>query len=179
MKLNLRLLYLLPLLLVLVMSGCRDNDPEDENDPEVITKVMVTVTDASSNSTAYVWSDPDGDGAGAPTIDDITLMANSEYTVAITFADESDPNDIEDITAEILEEDDEHIICFTPENAMVAVTIDDTDGSFPVGLSSTWTTTDASTGTINIVLKHQPGVKDGTCTPGETDIDVTFNVDIQ
>ena len=151
MKLNLRLLYLLPLLLVLVMTGCRDNDPEDENEEEVITKLELTIVDASSNSTVYTWSDPDGDGAGAPTIDDITLMANSTYTVAITLADESDPNDIEDITAEILEEDDEHIFCFTPENAMLAVTIDDTDGTHPVGLSSTWTTTDASTGTINIV----------------------------
>jgi hypothetical protein len=27
---------------------------------------------------------------------------------------------------------------------------------------------------LRIALKHQPKSKDGTCDPGETDVDVTF-----
>ena len=32
---------------------------------------------------------------------------------------------------------------------------------------------------ITVTLKHQPGVKDGTCGPGGTDIQVTFITEIQ
>jgi hypothetical protein len=64
--------------------------------------------------------------------------------------------------------------------ANINVTITDKDGNnLPVGLESLWTTGAASSGAINVVLRHQPGVKDGTETPGDTDIDVVFPVNIQ
>jgi hypothetical protein len=50
---------------------------------------------------------------------------------------------------------------------------------YEVGLQSQWTTGNAENGTTQIVLKHQPDVKDGTCAPGETDIDVTFVTEVQ
>ena len=174
---------MLPLMLVIFMAGCDNtDDPEDENEEEVITTMRLRFVDNANTSTAvtYSFEDPDGEGGNAPTvIDDIVLDANATYTVGITVANESDPNNVEDITEEILEENNEHLFCFTPSGDELSVDYADSDGTFPVGLTSTWTTTSASNGTVTVVLKHQPGVKDGTCSPGETDIEVTFNYTIQ
>ncbi|MFM8917548.1 MAG: hypothetical protein ACKOGP_07380, partial [Bacteroidota bacterium] len=43
-----------------------------------------------------------------------------------------------------------------------------------IGLQSKWVTGNLSSGTSRIVLKHQPGIKDGTFAPGETDVDIQF-----
>ena len=51
--------------------------------------------------------------------------------------------------------------------------------SLPIGLLSKWTTTGVSSGTTTIRLRHQPGVKDGTCDPGETDIELDFHTIIE
>ena len=181
---NLRLLYLLPFLLVLAVAGCKDPEtPEEENEEEVITTMRLRMVDSANTSTAQTFSfeDPDGEGGNAPTVlDDIILNANSTYTVTITLANESDPNNVEDITTEIEEEAAEHFFCFTATTADVMVEYSDTDGTLPIGLTSTWRTGAAGTGTMQVMLKHQPdGLKDGTCEPGETDIDVTFNVEVQ
>jgi hypothetical protein len=37
----------------------------------------------------------------------------------------------------------------------------------------------ASTGYLQVVLRHQPNVKDGTFAPGSTDFDAGFKVTIQ
>ncbi len=55
----------------------------------------------------------------------------------------------------------------------------DTDGNSGVGLVSTWSHTGvADNGNVTIPLTHQPGVKDGTCEPGETDVEVTFVIEM-
>ncbi len=179
--------YLLALLLLLATSftACDKgtDDPEEENESEVITTLRLRFVDSTNTSVATTFSfeDPDGEGGSAPTVlDDITLNNNSTYTVTLTLLDESDPNDVEDITAEIREEDTEHLFCYTVDGADVGVERSDSDGNFPVGLTSTWRTGNAGNGTVQVVLKHQPdGLKDGTCSPGETDVDVTFNTIIQ
>ena len=50
----------------------------------------------------------------------------------------------------------------------------------PVGLSTTWTTGSAASGTFGVVLKHQPGLKSETSdsTVGGTDIDIEFPLNI-
>ena len=143
-----------------------------------------------------VWFDADGDGAGMPTIDDIELDASTEYTMAITLTNTlEDP--AEDVTEEIEEEDDEHMFFFgftadlftdpagdgnvgagNRDDAINYNDMDD-DGN-PVGLSTTWTTGTAASGTFNVVLKHQPGVKSGTSdsTMGGTDVDIEFDINI-
>ena len=52
-------------------------------------------------------------------------------------------------------------------------------GTLEVGLATQWTVGIASVGTTQVVLKHQPGVKDGTCAPGDTDIELDFVTEIQ
>jgi len=184
MKLKLSYLFLALALTMTIVAGCKDPDtPPEENEEEVITNMVLRFVDSANTSTAttFAFADPDGDGGNAPTIDDITLNAISTYTCTITLTNESDPNNIEDITAEVDEEKAENLFCFTPNTVTDRTTeYSDTDGTFPVGLTTTWRTGAASTGEITVSLKHQPdGLKDGTCDPGETDIEVLFNVTVQ
>lgn len=170
-------------------AGCKKdpdnpNDPQDpNNEPEQITKVKLTFTNDSTNAVStFTWVDDDGVGGLDPTIDEIVLSAASSYSVAIDFIDGSGVED-ESLTPEITTESDEHFVCFEPNSELVnSLTIDrtDTDGTFEIGLTSTWVTGQAKDAAITISLKHQPdGAKDGTCTPGETDVEVTFLVKIQ
>jgi hypothetical protein len=56
------------------------------------------------------------------------------------------------------------------------------DKGRPLGLTTTWTTATGSTtaGTFRILLKHQPELKSDTSdsSVGETDLDVTFTVNV-
>lgn len=164
---------------MLQLSACKrddgePDDPHDHNEEELITSVELHITESGSgNHFMATWSDLDGAGGESPKIDSIFLDTNSIYSVSIEFLDESDGH-AHDLTDEIEEEADEHIICFESATTDLSVNRTDSDGIYEIGLESEWTTKDASSSSIRISLKHQPEVKDGTCTPGETDVEVTF-----
>ncbi|MEL6672881.1 MAG: hypothetical protein AAFR61_11840 [Bacteroidota bacterium] len=148
-------------------TACTPEEPDGGE--EEITTVTLTFT----NGPTVTWKE----GGATPTI---TLDANTTYAVAATFLNEEDPNDVEDVTEEIRAEDDEHIVCYeVTGGANLTITRTDSDGTYEVGLATSWVTTDASSGTMLLKLRHQPGVKDGTCTPGDSDVEVDFNVEIQ
>jgi len=180
---------LLLLMLVLGMAACTDDDDDSvnnqpgvsANEEELITTVVIKVKDTLTDvEQTFRWTDPDGDGGNDPSIDTITLAPNTFYEVEIEFLDESDPSDVEDITEEIEDEDDEHLICYTSSpQTMLNVLRTDSDGTYEVGLESTWESFTAQNGSLKIVLKHQPGVKDGSCSPGETDIEIDLPVFVQ
>jgi hypothetical protein len=138
--------------------------------------------------TAVVMSfrDLDGDGGDAPVITGATLSANTSYTGTLDLLNEAE-TPVEVITEEIEEEDDEHQFFFQTNIAGLSVSYEDQDGDGnPVGLATSLTTTDAGSGTLTIILRHEPeknaaGVKDGdpTNAGGETDIEVSFPVDVQ
>lgn len=93
----------------------------------------------------------------------------------------------EDITEEIEEEDDEHQFFFTSSVGGWSVSYDDADGEGnPVGLATKLTTTGAGSGSLTVILRHEPdksasGVAGGSITNagGETDIEVTFDVEVK
>ncbi|WP_281615740.1 hypothetical protein [Flammeovirga sp. SubArs3] len=104
----------------------------------------------------------------------------------------------EDIGAEILEEDDEHqfFYAFTEgafsdptgdgniDNASDPINYDDKDeNDLPVGLQTTWTTSEAlNRGEFRVRLMHQPsGLKTETSTAetSDPDFDLTFVLNIQ
>jgi hypothetical protein len=150
--------------LLLVTSACTPEEPmEGEEEIDAVQLVIGTQT--------ITWRESD------TTDPVITLDANSTVTVAATFLNEAEN---ENVNEEILAEADEHLVCFTVNGANLDIAITDKDaGGLDVGLVSTWTTGDASTGTLTLELRHQPGVKDGTCAPGDTDVQVSFDVEIQ
>lgn len=177
-------------------------DPNEEE--EQITEVVLTFSpNGGGDDITATWFDDDGDGVGDPTIDDIDLMANTEYTMTMTLTNTLEDPD-EDITEEIEDEDDEHMFFFaftadifsTPSgdgnvgagnrNDPLIYNDEDSDtqdgSGNPVGLSTTWTTGAAtsSTGVFRIILKHQPGLKSDTSdsTVGGTDVDIEFPINI-
>jgi len=179
----------LVILLMLVMAvsiQCKKDDPivdppiQDEG--ELITTMNLVFTDSAGVLTTQTFSfqDPDGPGGNAPTVfDTIVLSANKTYNVAISLLNES-VAPTEDITVEILNDADEHFFCFEPSVAgNCIVTRTDSDGQYEIGLASKWNVLSISQGFMLIKLKHQPGVKNGTCSPGETDIEINFPVKIQ
>lgn len=179
------------LLATLLLVSCGD-DPEPANEEELITTFTLTLTPVGGGTAVTLeFYDEDGDGALSPvyTYSPSTsgefpaaiLAANTAYTGTISLLNESEAP-AENITEEIEEEDDEHLFCFTVGGgANIDYSYADEDANaLPVGLTTNWETGDASTGTITIVLRHQPGTKTGACPgPGDTDIEVTFNVAIQ
>ena len=72
------------------------------------------------------------------------------------------------------------IFCFSANGVEVSVTALDSDGTYALGLNSAVVTGGTGSGTLTVTLKHQDGgVKDGTCAPGETDIEVAFVVEVE
>lgn len=174
-------------IIALTVSSCKKDDelvdvpPPDQNEVELITTFKIILTDDASVApdVTAIFKDLDGDGGDAPTVfDDIILAPSTSYSAEILLLNETEmPADT--ISNEVLEEAVDHLFCFSPTGADVTITRTDSDGTYEIGLQSTWLTGAVSEGTTEIVLKHQPEVKDGTCTPGETDIELNFLTKIQ
>jgi len=175
------------LLLVVLFSACVKTEPEVPNEEEVITTLRYTLSPQPSGADVVMtFVDLDGDGGNAPTITGGTLDANTTYSGSLELLNEAE-SPAEDITAEIEEEDEDHQFFFatTVANLSVAYSDQDADGN-PIGLESTVTTMAAAQGELTITLRHEPnksgsGVSNGDITNagGETDIEVTFPLDVQ
>ncbi|MEM0939379.1 MAG: hypothetical protein AAF600_07465 [Bacteroidota bacterium] len=182
-----------------LITSCSDDDdtPSIEEETEVISRVVLTFTPTQGgDAVTATWFDEDGEGVGDPTIDKIELEEDIEYMLSVILTNTLvDPD--ENVTAEIAMEDDEHMFFFaftenlfsTPtgngnvDNRDDAIIYNDQDeNGFPLGLSTTWTAGahTESTGEFRVVLKHQPNIKSATstATDGESDIDITFPIDI-
>lgn len=168
----------------LLFTSCsKDHDPHPDHEEELITTMILTMTpqDGSAAVTA-TFRDLDGPGGADPTITPITLSADKTYSTTITLLNEAQ-TPAEDISEEVEEEGDEHEFFFVTSSGLnlnVIKTDRDVNGR-PIGLESTFEALGASTGTLRVVLKHQPGLKNASSniSTGETDIDVTFQVTIQ
>jgi hypothetical protein len=185
------------LLATLLLIGACSDDPKPTNEEELITTVRVTLVPQEEGEIVTLeFYDEDGDGSiepvysYSPSTGEGTiglLAANTTYDATIQFLNETE-SPAENITEEIEEEADEHLVCFT--ESLTGLTIDyaDTEADYlvggssrVVGLSTTWTTSAATgQGTVTLALRHQPGTKTGACPgSGDTDVEVTFNVSIQ
>lgn len=187
MKTSMKTFAVVGLVCVAALSSCKKDDdlitvpPPVTNEGEVLTTMTLLFTDAAGvqPDVTVTFRDPDGDGGLSYDIfDTIRLMNNTVYNMSILLLNET-TNPAENMSVEVLEEDHEHLFCFTNSLANLSILRTDTDGTYEVGLQSQWTVGNAQNGTVQIVLKHQPGIKNGTCDPGETDLDVTFVTEIQ
>jgi hypothetical protein len=165
-----------------LINACKEDPPKPPiNENELITTMLLefedSITSARSN---VIFKDADGIGGNAPSrFDTIRLSANRTYTCSVYLLDES-KNPVDTVSNEVKKEGDEHLFVFTPFSVNISSKATDKDVKMlPIGLISTWRTGNSSTGKMKITLKHQPGVKDGTPGPGETDAEVNFNCTIQ
>ncbi|MEZ4826525.1 MAG: hypothetical protein R3C61_09555, partial [Bacteroidia bacterium] len=103
------------LMAAFLSQSCKPEEPVGE---EEITTVQLVF----NGSETFTWKD------GA-TPDSIIISPNTTYSVAARFLNEN-VSPAEDITAEILAESDEHLICFDVlGSANLAITRTDTDGT--------------------------------------------------
>lgn len=166
----------LSLSVIAVVSSCKKDPKTDEN--ELITDVTLQLF--SPTDTTYAsFSDPDGTGGTAPRIDTLFLKPANTYTMNVLVLNKS-TSPITDVSDEIKEEDVDHQFFYTITGVNASYMYTDSDAnSKPVGLSGRLTTTSLSTGSIQVVLKHQPGIKDGNSATGSTDIDILFPAQIR
>lgn len=179
MKMKTNLLFvLLAALFTFACSDDDDNTQEPDNEEEEITSVVISLTEGGNTNTFRFRLDD----TGTPIVDEtIQIAANTTYSSSVTFLNEEEIP-AEDVTIEVLAEAAEHLVCYTPSvgtNLSITNTDQDSNG-LEVGLTSTWVTGDAATGTVTVTLKHQPDLKAApvNCSIGETDIEVAFDLEI-
>ncbi len=191
-------IFLIPLLiLAIVFTGCSDDDPPAPvNEEEVITTMTITLTPSSGADIILKTVDMDGEGGNDPiiTVDgvetsQVTLATGTTYTGSIELLNESDPDDVEDITEEVADEEaDEHQFFYVIGSGLdVTTTYEDEDGDGkPVGVEFTLTANSVSSGDLTFILLHEPnktasGVEDGDIenAGGETDIEETFSISVE
>jgi hypothetical protein len=175
-------IFLSALSLLFILAACEDHDDDDHKheESESITKVSLTLIDSTLKDTIQVfWSDADGIGGTNPILPDtIVLKPNGDYLASIKFEGQDDGH-IHDITDEIKAEGNDHILCFSPLHLLNVIALEitrlDLDGKgLEIGLKSRWKNRVQMLGDVKISLKHQPGIKNGSCDIGETDVELLF-----
>jgi len=165
-----------------VLPSCK-KEPTANNENEVITTLHVVATDSATGLVAgvFTFKDLDGDKPNPPVqFDTLKFSPNKTYNVSLVLLDET-KNPIDSTSNEISGEADDHLFFFESNpTSLVSIKIQDKDSKgLPVGLLSRWTTTAAGSGTTKITLRHQPGVKNGTYSPGDSDLEITFHTKVQ
>lgn len=169
------------------ITACQPDDPVIPNEEEVITTLQYTLTDNNNNTVIFTFKDLDGDGGTAPliTITD-TLRAHTVYEGAMSLRNEAG-NDIISISDEVEDESEFHQLFYsTTINDLTISYADEDINGHPIGLFTKVQTGSSGQGEISIILRHNlqktaSGVSQGDITNagGETDISVTFSVNVQ
>lgn len=190
---NFKNISFLTLLGVLALFSCKKEDDvlddhhDEDHEEEVITTLNYTLISENGEDTVlFKFSDADGNGGNNPVITSDRLLANTIYSGTLELLNESE-SPAHNITEEIQEEADEHQFFFDVNNASAAVTYADKDvNDLPIGLLTNLVTDSISTGTLTVILRHQPnksaaGVSNGDITNagGETDIEVNFAINVE
>jgi hypothetical protein len=184
MKKNVLLSAML-LFFVVVLNSCKKDPVVDPNEGELITTVRLKLTNtlsSSINPLVYEFKDLDGEGGAAPVkFDDIVLQKNIPYICEVTVLNES-VSPVENITLEVEGEGVDHQIYYTSSvNGLNITDLDKDEKGLVLGLESKWTTGAASTGNVNVTLKHKPGTKaaNDPIAKGDTDVSIDFKVKVQ
>lgn len=139
--------------LTLLISSCSKDDPDAINEQEYISNVVITLESSDSESQTVDWD------LSEMNTQNINLKLNTNYNVNVSFLNNSDPSDVENITLEIIEEADEHQVFFEFADVNVNVTSASNDtkvGTRGVLINSVWNATSAGTGLVRLYLIHQP-----------------------
>ena len=172
-----------------IFAACSsDEDPVIINEEELITTVRATLIPEGGGAEVVLKSvDLDGDGPNEPTIEVIgTFNPNTTYAGTLKILNEVE-SPAEDITLEIMEEDEDHQFFFSFTNDIATATYGDEDSNGnPVGVQFNLLTGAAGSSGFTIILRHEPdkaaadvNTGDITNAEGSTDVQVTFNIVIE
>ncbi|MBK7882794.1 MAG: hypothetical protein IPJ81_02375 [Chitinophagaceae bacterium] len=142
-----------------LFTACKKDPVTETNEEEVITTLVLKLTPQGGGSVLeYKFDDADGPGGSAPLLDEVILAPNKVYDAKIILLNKT-VNPVDTISNEVEEEGDAHRFYLEPAGANLTISnlSNDVNG-LPLGLESTWTTGAASTGKIQITLRHYPAV---------------------
>ncbi len=168
----------------IIFQSCQKDpkpDTQPKNESELITTLIIEATDSASNlKKQFKFRDVDGEGGNAPSqFDSIELSQNRTYFVDLILLDES-KTAVDTISKEVLNEGEFHLFNFAISNLNMDIKLNDLDkNGLPIGLKSIWRTGASSNGKLKVVLKHQPGIKNGDPLLGESDLDIDFKCKIK
>lgn len=191
-------------LFILILSCSKDSDPDPVHEEEVITLVILEVTKVGSSETMKYNFEVEGHDHGEEDHEEeeegddhddhdgehleIELEANSSYNVSMMIYNDTDPDNIEDVTTEIIEEVDEHQIFYAITDELSGFSISsasndpkDSNG-YPLFQKTTWTTTGETSGDVVGYLFHEPTSKTGSTRNdfgGAVDFEIEFEVHVE
>lgn len=158
--------------------GCKkDTSTQQEN----ITKIIVHLIGSGGFDQEFAWSDPDGGDTGNASVEDIVIPAGTTDIKCHLHVFDESKSPVLDVSQEIEGESAVHLFIYKLSGSAVStIDYDDVDANGkPFGLETKWTA-GTGTGSVNILLHHQPATKDDLTNPGgEIDFDVTFPVKVQ
>ena len=191
-------------LFILILSCSKDSDPDPVHEEEVITLVTLEVTKVGSSETKKYNFEVEGHDHGEEDHEEeeegddhddhdgehleIELEANSSYNVSMMIYSDTDPDNIEDLTPEIIEEVNEHQIFYAITDELSGFSISsasndpkDSEG-YPLFQKTTWTTTGETSGDVVGYLIHEPTSKTGSTRNdfgGAVDFEIEFEVHVE
>ena len=186
----------------LLVISCDKGEPVVVHEHEVFTRVVLEVKkDGETNFKKYTFEveghddhghddhgdDDHGDDDHGDEHTEVELDTNSTYHVGIFFYNDSDPDNIEDVTLEVIEEADAHQVFYEMTEIpgfSIAAASDDTKDSNgnPLFLKTSWTTASETSGDVMAYLIHEPTSKTGSTRAdfgGATDLQIEFEVHIE
>lgn len=182
--------------------------PEEANAEEVITTVRLRfVPEGGGEPVEAAWRDEEvlAGVSGDASAEAFELQAGTTYALSVAFLNELE-SPAEDITVEVGAEAEEHQVFVTgtavegpatgtrAEAPLVHAYADEDAGGLPIGLENTITARGAGSGTLGITLRHLPALAGAPAkvaglaetvaaeglgaVPGESDVDVSFQVTV-
>jgi hypothetical protein len=160
-----------------LLNSCKNAATPSTN--ESITTLKVIARNLSTNATdTFVYVNFNESKPNPPSyVDTIRLQSKASYAIQVILLNEA-PNPIQNMTDTIIARADYHLMLYNIDpSGLIAVRIQDKDSKgLPLGLMSSWATSDSTNGWLRMILRHQPGTKNGTETPGSTDFEADFPV---
>jgi hypothetical protein len=186
----------------LIAISCDKGEPAVVHEHEVFSRVVLEVKkDGETNFKKYTFEveghddhgdddhgdDDHGEDDHSDEHMEIELDTDATYNVGIFFYNDSDPDNIEDVTLEVIEEADAHQVFYEMTEIpglSIAAAPDDTKDSNgnPLFLKTTWTTTTETSGDVKAYLIHEPTSKTGSTRAdfgGATDVEIEFEVHVE
>jgi hypothetical protein len=168
-------------LVIVSLAACKKTEnPKNEHEHEAITTLSLIFKLNNTVVDTFVFDDPDGDGGNAPIrIDTIKLMANNTYTAEVLFTNKT-KNPPSHVTGTIRNQANAHEVYYLTDSPIQIIKTDKDNSGFPLGLQSTWITTNSFIGTVRIKLMHKPLIKGNNDGPnvGHSDIDLIMPLQV-
>ena len=172
------IIFSLMLGFIALLDSCKNDATPSAN--ETITTMKVIAQNLTSNTTdTFTYVNFNESKPNPPAfVDTIRLHPKTAYAIQIALI-----NDLnhQTVTDTIIAKADSHLMIYNidPTQLMTVKILDKDSKGLPLGMFSTWTTSDSTNGWLRMILRHQQGNKNGTENPGSNDFEADFPVSVR